>query len=165
MFVMGINHTRDFGEYVFQDNDDYAAHFKPANPLDLTGEGSINFADAQVFASNWLFKEELKWSDTLGDKHALVVGDLLSRSKGDFNFDGRVNLADWAMLNAASPAVGAAAIALIRGAVPEPSAGLLAAFATVLVACRRRRLAGSRSVRSNAGSDATDDSLSVARCQ
>jgi hypothetical protein len=140
MFVMGINHTRDFGEFVFQNDNDYAARFKPTNPVDLTGEGTITIADAQLFATNWLFKEELKWTDTLGDKHALVVGDLLSRSKGDFNFDGRVDLADWGMLNSASPGVGAIAMRLIQGGtVPEPGAFILAAIACTGLAMHRRR--------------------------
>lgn len=140
MFVMGINHTRDFGEYVFQNDNDYAARFKPTNPVDLTGDGIITLADAQLFASNWLFKEELKWTTNLGEPRSLVVGDLFSRSKGDFNFDGRVDLADWGMLNSASPGVGAIAMQLIQaGTVPEPGAIFLAAFAGTAAMARRRR--------------------------
>ncbi|MGD9635371.1 MAG: PEP-CTERM sorting domain-containing protein, partial [Pirellulales bacterium] len=140
MFVMGINHTRDFGEFVFQNDNDYAAHFKPTNPVDLTGDGAITLADAQMFAANWAFAEQLNWTDTLGDKHSLVVGDLLSRSKGDFNFDGRVDLADWGMLNSASPGVGAIAMRLIQGGtVPEPGTLVLVAIASTAFAARRRR--------------------------
>ncbi len=147
MFVMGLNHTRDFGEYEFQSDNDYAAHFKPTNPVDLTGEGTISFSDAQVFASNWLYENTLKWTDSMDDEQSLIVGDLVSRSKGDFNFDGRVDLADWAMLNSASPGVGAAALALINGgSVPEPGTGLLAAIAAMAISfqrrSRRRELAG-----------------------
>ena len=144
MFVMGLNHTRDFGEYQFQFDNGYAAHFKPANPVDLTGEGSITFADAQAFASNWLYENTLKWTDVMGNMQSLIVGDLISRSKGDFNFDGRVDLADWAMLNSANPGVGSAALALINGAVPEPTAGLLAILASVSIAWQRRRVASRR---------------------
>jgi hypothetical protein len=140
MFVMGLNHTRDFGEYEFQSDNDYAAHFKPTNPVDLTGEGSISFADAQVFASNWLFENLLEWTDVDDNDQSLLVGDLVSRSKGDFNFDGRVDLADWGMLNSASPGVGAMAMTLIQGGVvPEPSAGVLALSAGVMAFVRRRR--------------------------
>jgi hypothetical protein len=49
--------------------------------------------------------------------------------KGDFNYDGSVNLADWEILNdLAPPGVGAAALALIN-ATPEPSCLCLAALA------------------------------------
>jgi len=140
MFVMGLNRTRDFGEYAFQNDNDYAAHFKPSNPVDLTGEGTISLADAQVFASNWLYEKELEWVDPLGDDRSLIVGDLISRSKGDFNFDGRVDLADWGLLNSASPGVGAMAMTLIQGgAIPEPSTLLMLAVAGVGLFIPRRR--------------------------
>jgi hypothetical protein len=134
MFVMGLNNSTDFGEYVFQNDDAYASHFKPANPVDLVDLNSnvINLADAQEFAHNWLYENTLKWTDVDGEKQSLTVGDLFSRGKGDFNFDGRVNLADWAMLNSASPGIGAAAMTLIQGgAIPEPSSCALALLAAV----------------------------------
>lgn len=141
MFVMGMNAENDFGEYVFQNDNDYAAFFKPTNPVDMTGEGLLTFADAQSFASNWLFERKLEWTDVLGDEHTVIVGDLTSRSKGDFNFDGRTDLADWAMLNSASPGVGAAAMTLIQGgSVPEPSTAVLVGLTSMGIAmCRSRR--------------------------
>src|SRR5262249_54307752 len=34
MFALGYNHAADYGEFIFQRDDDYAAHFKPTNPVD-----------------------------------------------------------------------------------------------------------------------------------
>jgi MYXO-CTERM domain-containing protein len=49
--------------------------------------------------------------------------------KGDFNFDGRVNLFDWEILNElAPPGAGAAAWNMIHG-IPEPSSLGLTALA------------------------------------
>lgn len=143
MFVMGLNNSTDFGEYVFQNDNDYAAHFKPANPIDLVLDGAINLADAQEFAHNWLYENILTWTDPMGDGQRLIVGDLVSRGKGDFNFDGRVDLADWAMLNSAYPGVGAAAMTLIQGgSVPEPAAVVLTALAAMFALPLRQRRRG-----------------------
>ncbi|QDT67815.1 PEP-CTERM motif protein [Planctomycetes bacterium MalM25] len=138
MFVMGLNASNDFGEYVFERDDRYAAAFKPSNPVDLTGEGSIDFADAIEFASNWRSEKSLTWIDAGGTESSLVVGDLETRGRGDFNFDGRVDLADWGMLNNASPATAAAAMRLIAGVIPEPSTGVLVLLAISGLTVRRR---------------------------
>ncbi|MCC6492910.1 MAG: PEP-CTERM sorting domain-containing protein [Pirellulales bacterium] len=149
MFVMGLNLTSDRGEFKFDRDNDYAAFFKPTNVADLTGDNAITIADVQVFASNWLKEKVLTWTQA-GLPRALAVGDLQSRAMGDFNYDGRVNLSDWAILNTANPAMGAAAMALIRG-VPEPSALALAgvsAWALGVAGARSRR----RSERHRGGS-------------
>ena len=138
MFVMGINSAEDFGEYVFENDDRYAAEFKPSNPVDLTGEGVINFADAQEFAANWRYEKRLTWIDNEGNESSLVVGDLETRDRGDFNFDGRVDLADWAMLNSASPSTATAAMQLIAGVIPEPGAAALTVLAAAGLFARRR---------------------------
>lgn len=138
MFAIGFNSAADYGEFLVQRDDDYAAFFQPSNPVDLTGDNQITLADASVFASNWLYANTLHWTQQNIPK-TLVVGDLTSRMKGDFNFDGVVNLKDWALLNDANPGVGAAAMALIQGNVPEPNTFCLAGIAAVAVAGFRRR--------------------------
>lgn len=122
MFVMGMNSTRDYGDFVFERDNKYAAFFKPSVAADLTNDNIVNMADVNIFVSNWLYQK------VVGNQ---VIGDLETRMRGDFNFDGRVNLRDWEILNElAPPGVGAAALAMLRG-VPEPSclALLLMAFA------------------------------------
>jgi hypothetical protein len=87
-------------------------------------------ADVNIFVSNWLFQKSVGGA---------VLGDLTTRMKGDFNFDGSVNLSDWEILNElAPPGVGSAAWAMIHG-VPEPSGVLLALMASAALAMRRAR--------------------------
>jgi hypothetical protein len=136
MFVMGFNDTRDFGEFKFERDNQYAAFFAPTTPGDINGDHVINSTDVNLFASNWKYQKVLTWTQG-GNPQSLVVGDLTTRAKGDFNFDGRVDLADWGILNAVNPAMAAAAKALI-GVVPEPSSAALAALAALALARRRR---------------------------
>lgn len=119
MAVMGLNAAADYGDFVFERDNKYAAFFKPSNPADLTGDNLVNSADVSIFASHWLQQKVVS---------GLVIGDLSSRMNGDFNYDGSVNLADWDILNDASPAAGAEAWGLISG-VPEPGSVCLAALA------------------------------------
>jgi hypothetical protein len=120
MFVMGLNGPPapdEFGEFIFERDNKYAAFFKPANAADLTGDNVVNMADVNVFVSNWLYQKVVGGA---------VLGDLTTRAKGDFNFDGAVNLSDWEILNElAPPGVGSAAWAMIHG-VPEPSGMFIA---------------------------------------
>jgi hypothetical protein len=67
----------------------------------------------------------------------LAIGDLVSRSSGDLNYDGLVNLRDWDILNDANPAAAAAAWNIISG-VPEPGTLGLAALAMLGYIARRR---------------------------
>ncbi|BBO32935.1 hypothetical protein PLANPX_2547 [Lacipirellula parvula] len=138
MFVMGLNTTSDRGEFKFERDNKYAAFFKPTHVADLTGDNAITMADVTIFANHWLDEKKLTWSQA-GNPRELVVGDLSTRMIGDLNYDGRVNLSDWAILNQANPAMGAAAMALIQS-VPEPAACLLGAISLAgLVATVRRR--------------------------
>jgi len=138
MFVMGFNNTKDFGEFKFERDNKYAAFFAPTTQGDINGDNVINMSDVTLFASNWKYQKVLSWTQG-GNPQSLVVGDLSTRTKGDFNFDGRVDLADWGILNSVNPAMAAAALALI-GAVPEPSSMVLSA--TVAALLMRRRAAG-----------------------
>lgn len=138
MFVMGLNATSDRGEFQFDRDNKYAAHFKPANVADLTGDNAITMADVTIFANHWLDEKVLTWTQG-GTQRSLAVGDLSSRMIGDFNYDGRVDLSDWAILNTANPAMGAAAMAMIQ-AIPEPTGIALGAFALTTLATVRRRV-------------------------
>jgi hypothetical protein len=133
MFVMGLNGPPapdEFGEFIFDRDNKYAAFFKPANAADLTNDNVVNMSDVNVFVSNWLFQKSVG---------GVVLGDLTTRMKGDFNYDGSVNLADWEILNElAPPGVGSAAWAMIHG-VPEPCGGVLALMASAAFALRRGR--------------------------
>ena len=119
MFVMGLNSSEVFPDYVFEEDNGYAKVYKPALEADVDGDGSVNLTDATTFANNWLSENRLTVNDN-GD--FLLVGDLNSRLKGDLDYNGIVDLADWAILNNANPGVAIAAARAISGlTIPEPS--------------------------------------------
>jgi hypothetical protein len=128
MAVMGLNAAADYGDFVFERDNKYAAFFKPTNPADVNGDTLVNSTDVSVFASNWLSQRIIS---------GLAIGDLVSRSSGDLNYDGLVNLRDWDILNDANPAAAAAAWNIISG-VPEPGTLGLAALAMLGYIARRR---------------------------
>jgi hypothetical protein len=130
MFVMGYNSVADYGDFVFERDNKYAAFFKPSNAADLTNDNIVDMDDVDLFVDNWLYQK------VVGNQ---VIGDLETRMKGDFNFDGYVNLADWEILNElAPPGAGAAAWAMIQG-IPEPNSLVLAALTALGGLVRRRR--------------------------
>ncbi|MGL4512603.1 MAG: PEP-CTERM sorting domain-containing protein [Lacipirellulaceae bacterium] len=137
MFAMGLNSSRDFGEYIFQRDNGYAQVFAPAVQGDLNSDGQVTLADASVFAANWLFEKRLTWLGPNDQTASRAVGDLSTRSRGDLNYDGTVDLSDWAILNNASPATAQFAMAMIQG-IPEPSSLLLASLGIVPLGRRRR---------------------------
>lgn len=130
MSVMGLNAVADYGDFVFERDNKYAAFFKPTNPADVNGDNIINGTDVTTFASHWLSQNVV---------NGLAIGDLTSRLNGDLNYDGFVNLADWDILNDAHPAAAAAAMALIQAQVPEPTSVVLALIGLIAWGqCRRR---------------------------
>ena len=139
MFLMGLNNAGDYGEFQIERDNSYIAFFKPTTDGDLNGDNVVDLLDVTTFADNWLFENRIFENST----DFLVVGDLASRAVGDFNYDGRVDLGDWNILNTASPAMAAAAMALIQS-VPEPTTlalmgwGLLGAVSLSSRRSRRR---------------------------
>jgi|GEM_PF-1666051 len=140
MFVMGYNNSADYGEFLFERDNSYAAFFKPAVAGDVTGDGQVTIADVNVFASNWLYEKRLTWlhQGLETDERSLRVGDLSTRALGDFDFSGRIDLGDWEVLNDASPTLAALAMARIQG-VPEPAGMTMAVFALSSLIFRRRK--------------------------
>lgn len=157
MFVMGLNDNdnlpgggtnvvNDWGEYIFQRDNGYAQSFalyedqfgelqEVSSPLtegDLNGDGAVTLADATRFAENWLFEKRLIAVDPFTEEERdRLVGDLETRAYGDFDYNGIVDLSDWAILNNANPAAGAAALTLINGGtIPEPSTVVLLVLGT-----------------------------------
>ena len=152
MFVMGLNDNdnvngggdnqlNDWGEYVFQRDNGYAQAFAPDVDGDLNGDDLVNLADAALFASNWLFEKRMTSTDPFTDEvYSRLVGDLSTRELGDFDYNGIVDLEDWAILNNMNPAAGAAALRMIQSGVmvPEPSTLLLGGLAVVAALVVRR---------------------------
>jgi hypothetical protein len=127
LFVLGFNAADNYGQFDLATDNDYVAAFAPSNPLDLTDDNNLTMADVDAFVDGWLSSKTV---------NGIRVGDLETRMVGDFNYDGIVDLRDWALLNNASPALGAAALAGIRG-VPEPAGWLLAITLLVWIGSRR----------------------------
>ena len=42
MSVMGLNGAADYGEFIFERDNKYAAFFKPTNAADMTGDNVVN---------------------------------------------------------------------------------------------------------------------------
>jgi hypothetical protein len=77
------------------------------------GKGPALSDDVTAFVSGWL---------TTGG------GNIAQRyARGDLNFDGITDIADWAILNRENSSLGAAAIARLAS-VPEPASWLLLVF-------------------------------------
>jgi hypothetical protein len=94
------------------------------------GSGPLASDDVTAFVAGWLYQQP--------------IGDVNSWRKGDLNFDGVTNIADFFLLRSALNVVGAGSItlgSLVGGAgVPEPSSLLLAmTAAAALAGCRSRR--------------------------
>jgi hypothetical protein len=137
MFVLGTSYTgTQWGNFnLATDNRFIASTIAGKGAADFDLDGDEDSEDVDTFVDNWL---------DVNLVNNLPVGDLRSRSKGDVNFDGRVNLADWYQINLANPGFGSAlAASLGFGAVvPEPSSFVLATVslaAAVLLYRRRNR--------------------------
>jgi hypothetical protein len=130
MFVVGLGPGGDFGEFDFATDNLYAARFKPTNPLDLAGgDGLVTLSDVSVFVDNWLYQKSV---------NGVQVGDLETVARGDFDYSGVVDIADWRFLNDANPQLGAVAMAMIQS-TPEPSSTLLVAPLVAALGLVRRR--------------------------
>jgi len=111
---------------LFEDNEWIANEISnlPGGVLlagDLDRDGTVELVDdVNAFVSNWMSENRFEGA---GSK-ILTVGDWGTWGQGDMNLDGVVNLKDWAIINAASPALGAA-IGNALSAVPEPSSIVL----------------------------------------
>jgi hypothetical protein len=67
------------------------------------------------------------------------IGDLLSHAQGDLNLDGITNIQDLLLMQSALSGIGMGTItASEQAGVPEPASALLAIFALLPIAVRRR---------------------------
>jgi len=121
--VFGQGVTVDYGEFDFATDNAFAAFsLSGVDAADVNMDGVVQgdgtgpavSDDVTAFVANY---------DSVNLLNFVRVGDLSTRGMGDLNFDGGVDLRDWSLLNAADPAAGAAALALIQVVgVPEPGA-------------------------------------------
>jgi hypothetical protein len=92
------------------------------------GTGLANVDDVTAFVEGWLSQNRITgWGGKVS-----TVGDWITWESGDMNHDGRTDLRDWALINAANPSMGGSILAALSGSpVPEPSSLLLAGLACV----------------------------------
>jgi len=103
-------------------------------PGDVNKDGSVTIAgDVAPFVAGWLSENRLEGTAI----KASAVGDWSTWGKGDMNLDGVVDLEDWAIINQANPALGAAIGSSLS--IPEPSCALLIATALLAVGSGRRQ--------------------------
>jgi Concanavalin A-like lectin/glucanases superfamily len=139
MYVYGtstdLHHETSYGTWNFATDNGYAASSVTGLKGvagDVTHDGFLNAADKTAFIAGWMHKRVV---------NGFQLGDMLSHSEGDLNFDGITNIQDLlVMQNALSGAgVGTISAAELSG-VPEPMSGLLSMLAMLpLVFIRHRR--------------------------
>ena len=108
---------------------------------DITGDGVLDSADVDAFVASWLSSngEDLPFND--GSNSDAGFGDINSLARGDLDYSGVTDIRDAFLLHQALVSAGAGALnfELLIAGVPEPSTGVLAAFAASGIAIRRRR--------------------------
>jgi len=104
-------------------------------PGDVDRDGTVEIVDdVNAFVAGWLSENRL-----VGAHNEILVGDWNTWGQGDMNHDGRTDLRDWRIINAANPALGAA-IDSALSVVPEPSSVILLGISLLAIGTRRSRL-------------------------
>lgn len=121
LFVLGLNAAAPYGRFNLQTDNSFIANTLTGMPLgDVNLDGSTNQTDADVFVDHWSETKTV---------NGMVLGDLESRSGGDFNFDGVIDIFDAVVLHQGLLAAGVGSGldfgSLVRGEVPEPPAAIL----------------------------------------
>lgn len=129
----GVTNGANWGQVNLAVENDYIRQQligKPAGDANL--DGVFNSTDVSWFVTNWLSTKQVG---------GVTVGDLTTRAKGDFDFNGVVNLDDAFILHQALLGAGAGGLdfSLLGANVPEPSCLLLAAFGVAALGMVRRR--------------------------
>ena len=138
LYVYGSNSQQDWGTFDFLGENAYARDVAlqgiAAADVNLdgmvSGDGSGPAAtdDVTAFVENFF---------TINLVDSIQVGDVTTRSIGDLDVNGIIDLRDWGIINAADPVMGSAILNELRS-IPEPSFN----FAALLAACacvRRRK--------------------------
>ncbi|WP_442482290.1 dockerin type I domain-containing protein [Aeoliella sp. SH292] len=125
---------QDWGTFnIATDNEFIAATLAGKDAGDVNLDGLVNSADVTAFVSNWNYVNDLVGAQ---------VGDLVSRMKGDLNFNGRVDIDDALVLHRRLLGLGLGGLelgALQTSTVPEPSSAVaLALFGIVALGVRTK---------------------------
>jgi hypothetical protein len=141
LYVNGDNSTvtgppagMDWGDINMETDNDFIKQAVAGKPLgDINLDGSTDEDDITVFIANWLSEKDI---------NGFEFGDLETRQRGDFDYDGDVDLNDALVLRNGLLAAGSGAVLDLSslGSVPEPTSLVLlvSAFAAAF-GWRRRR--------------------------
>jgi len=136
-YVAGNNSTQtngaNWGDVNLATDNDYIRQQMTGKPAgDANLDGVLNPTDVTWFVTNWLSTKQV---------NGVTVGDLTTRGKGDFDFNGVVNLDDAFTLHQALLGAGAGGLdfSLLGASVPEPGSLLLAACGGAALVCGSRR--------------------------
>jgi hypothetical protein len=138
MYVYGTstdaNHVTSYGTWNFATDNGYAASSVTGLKGvagDVTNDGLLTTADKTAFIAGWMHKRVV---------NGFQIGDMLSHSQGDLNFDGITNILDLAIMQNALTSAGMGAItAGDLSGVPEPTTALMAILAALPLAFVRNR--------------------------
>jgi hypothetical protein len=140
-YVNGNNSTQtgppvgmDWGDIDMATDNDFIEQALAGKPLgDINLDGNTDEDDITEFVAGWLSTKSI---------NGFQFGDLETRERGDFDFDGDVDLNDALVLRNGLLAAGSGAVLDLSalGNVPEPtSLVLLASALAAACGCRRRR--------------------------
>jgi hypothetical protein len=138
MYVYGtstdVNHVTSYGTWNFATDNGYAASSVTGLKGvagDVTNDGFLTAADKTAFIAGWMHKEVV---------NGFQIGDMLSHSQGDLNFDGITNIQDLLIMQNALTGAGMGAITAGElSGVPEPATVLMAIFVVLPLAFVRKR--------------------------
>lgn len=139
MFVMGTSSSvspTSYGSFNFAVDNAFAA--STVSGLkgikgDVTNNGVFDATDRTAFIAGWMQRRLV---------NGVQIGDMASYSQGDLNFDGITNINDLLIMQQALTGTGLGAISPAELGIPEPASLLLASFAVIPFAARRRRRVG-----------------------
>jgi hypothetical protein len=131
------NHATSYGAWNFATDNGFAASSVTGLKGvagDVTNDGLLTTADKTAFIAGWMHKRVVS---------GFQIGDMLSHSQGDLNFDGITNIQDLLIMQSALTGAGMGTITAGElSGVPEPATALMAIFVALplaLVRNRRRR--------------------------
>ena len=136
----------DHGDFVFGEVNGFATLPFADGGLsgvagDVNNDNTLDNADVTAFLAGWRNSNFVEFAPGTGGAGSNTpVGDLVSYSRGDLNFDGSTDISDAVLLHQALVASGAGGLNfdLLTGAVPEPSSAALAMLSLAALRVRRR---------------------------
>ncbi len=134
LFILGDNSNnglnppgQDWGSFVIQTDNQFIAMSLTGVDGDVNQDGVLNGDDVDDFIAGWNSRRLVNGQE---------LGDLISLSRGDLNFDGRVDIFDAVLLDNALTGQGLAGLSF--AALPEPTTLAILGIGALAIGRRRR---------------------------